>query len=177
MMDRMSSRSIYLVVLFAAMSYNAIAQTKVNWVTWEQAATLSKNEPRKIVVDVYTNWCGWCKKMDKTTFQNAEVVNYLNANYYAIKFDAEQKENIQLNDKVYKFVKSGRNGYHELAAEITFGKLQYPTVVFLDEKFEVIQPLAGFKDAEMFEMIMTYFGEDHHKTTPWNKYCAGYNND
>jgi thioredoxin-related protein len=176
MMVRKSSPGIYLALLFVAISCTAIAQTKVNWVTWEQAEMLSKDEPRKIVVDVYTNWCGWCKKMDKTTFQNEEVADYLNKNFYAVKFDAEQKADIRLKDKVYKFVKSGKNGYHELAAEITFGKLSYPTVVFLDEKFDVIQPLAGFKDAEMFEMIMTYFGEDHHKTTPWNKYCAGYNN-
>jgi thioredoxin-related protein len=177
MIVRLFRPGVFLTVLFAALSFNAIGQTKVHWVTWEEAEILCKDQPRKIVVDVYTDWCGWCKKMDSSTFQNEEVVSYLNENYYAIKFNAEQKEDIRVGDKVYKFIKSGRHGYHELAAEITFGKLSYPTIVFLDEKLDVIQPIAGYKDAEMFEMIMTYFGGDHHKTTPWKKYSSSYSNN
>ena len=177
MKDRNLATVVYVVVLLTAMSFNAIGQAKVNWVTWEEAVILSQDEPRKFVVDVYTDWCGWCKKMDKATFQNENVAAYMNETFYAIKFNAEQRDDIQLKEKVYKFVKSGRNGYHELAAEITFGKLSYPTVVFLDEKLDVIQPMAGFKDAEMFEMIMTYFGGDHHKTTPWKKYSTNYSSN
>jgi uncharacterized protein YyaL (SSP411 family) len=85
-------------------------------VTWEQAEALCKKEPRKVVVDVYTEWCGWCKKMDKATFQNEVIVKYLNENYYAIKFNAEQREDIHLKGKDYEYVKSmGGKGYHELA--------------------------------------------------------------
>jgi len=177
MMDRIFYPGYYIVVLFATMSFTAYGQAQVNWVTWEEAVILLQDEPRKIVVDVYTDWCGWCKKMDKSTFQNEDVVSYLNEHFYAVKFNAEQKTDIHLKKKVYKFVKSGRNGYHELAAEITFGKLTYPTVVFLDEKLDVIQPIAGYKDAEMFEMIMTYFGGNHHKTTSWKKYSNSYSNN
>jgi len=177
MIYRLLTPRLLFVVMYTAVSFAAYGQTKVNWVTWEEAVTLSKDVPRKFVVDVYTDWCGWCKKMDKTTFQDEAVVAYLNENYYPIKFNAEQKADIQIKEKVYKFVKSGRNGYHELAAEITFGKLSYPTVVFLDENLEVIQPIAGFKDAKMFEMIMTYFGEDHHKTTPWKQYSTSFSNN
>ncbi len=176
MIDWLFTPRLFVATLFAALSCTAIGQAQVNWVTWEEAVILIQDEPRKVVVDVYTDWCGWCKKMDKTTFRNEEVVSYLNDNFYAVKFNAEQKADIEIKEKVYKFVKSGRNGYHELAAEITFGKLSYPTVVFLDEKLDVIQPIAGFKDAAMFEMIMTYFGGDHHKTIPWKKYSTNYSN-
>ena len=148
------------------------AQSKVNWLTWEEAVELSKVEKRKFFVDVYTDWCGWCKKMDKATFQKPDIAKYLNENYYPIKFNAEQKGDISLNDKLYKFVKSGKNGYHELAVEITYGKLSYPTIVFLDENAKVIQPISGYKDAPMFKKIMSYFAEDHFKTTPWKKYVA-----
>ena len=177
MIDRMLTPRLLFATIFVAMSLTAIGQAKVNWVTWEEAVILLQNEPRKVVVDVYTDWCGWCKKMDKATFQNEEVATYMNEKFYAVKFNAEQKDDIHIKEKVYKFVKSGRNGYHELAAEITFGKLSYPTVVFLNEELDVIQPIAGFKDAEMFEMIMTYFGGDHHKTTPWKKYSTSYSNN
>ena len=67
-------------------------------------------------------------------------------------------------------MKTGQSGYHELAAEITFGKLSYPTIVFLDEKLNVIQPIPGYKDPTSLDKILKYFAEDYYKTTPWKKY-------
>jgi thioredoxin-related protein len=148
------------------------AQTAVKWLSWDEAIAMSRQEPRKFFVDVYTDWCGWCKKMDKATFENTSVATYLNSHYYPIKFNAEQRSEIKIHDKVYQYVSGGmRGGYHQWAAEITYGRLSYPTLVFLDENMKVIQPLAGFKEADELQKIMQYFAEDHHKTTPWNKYC------
>ena len=164
--------SIALISCFVCLYTTASGQ--VNWITWEEAQVKAQKEPRKIIVDVYTQWCGWCKKMDATTFDQAEISKYINKNFYAVKFDAEMKSEINLNGKVYKFVHSGASGYHELAAEITFGKLSYPTIVFLDEKFNLLQPLPGYKDAAALDMIMKYFAEDYYKTTPWTKYKEMY---
>ena len=173
---RVSDRiKIVLLTLFAILAISKVwCQEKINWLTWDEAIALNKLEPRKIIVDVYTDWCGWCKKMDKATFQDSAVVRYVNQNYYAIKFNAEQTDDIRIGDQVYQYVKKGTRGYHELAAQITYGRLSYPTIVFMSEKLEVIQPLAGFQAAEDFEMIMKYFGGDFHKTTPWKKYAASY---
>ncbi|MFK8105491.1 MAG: thioredoxin family protein, partial [Saprospiraceae bacterium] len=148
--------------------------SKVNWMTWEEAIKQSKIKKKKIFVDVYTDWCGWCKKMDKATFQKAHIAKYLNENYYPVKFNAEQKAAITVNNKTYKYVKSGRRGYHELAAMITRGKLSYPSIVFLDESFDVIQPIPGYQDHNKFEVIMTYFATDNHKKTPWSRYAKEY---
>lgn len=146
----------------------------IKWMTWQEATEKSKTQKKKILVDVYTDWCGWCKRMDAATFQQAHISNYVNAHFYAVKFNAEMKEDIEFNGKTYKFVKNGMRGYHELAAEITRGRLSYPTVVFLDEKLEVIQPVPGYKDALEFEQIITYFAKDEHKKTPWEKYQKEY---
>jgi thioredoxin-related protein len=143
---------------------------QIQWLSWEEAQELNAKEPRRFIVDVYTQWCGWCKKMDKATFQQPDISEYINEHYYPIKFDAESKEDIQLKDRVFKYVRSGHSGYHELAAEITFGKLSYPTIVFLDEGLNVIQPIPGFKDPASLDKIMKYFAEDFYKTTPWKKY-------
>lgn len=150
------------------------AVSAVNWLTFEEAVEKNKTAPRKIVVDIYTDWCGWCKRMDKTTFSQAQIASYLNENYYPVKFNAEQKEEILFNGKEYGFVSNGRRGYHELAAEITGGMLSYPTTVFLDEDMKVIQAIKGFKDADSFEQIATYFGGDYHKKTPWESYRKNY---
>ena len=160
--------SIALISCFACLCSSVSAQVK--WITWEEAQAKAKIEPRKVIVDVYTQWCGWCKKMDATTFDQPEIANYINKNFYAIKFDAEMKSDINLNDKIYKYIHSGSSGYHELAGEITFGKLSYPTIVFLDEKFNVLQPLPGYKDPASLMMIMKYFAENYYQTTPWKKY-------
>jgi len=164
---------IVLVITF--FSINLIGQDRIDWLSWEKALEKSKVEKKKIVVDVYTNWCGWCKKMDKATFQNPKIVEYVNENFYAVKFNAEQKEDIEFNSKVYKYVSSfGRRGYHELANEIMSGRMSYPTVVFMDENQRVIQPIPGFQDANTFEMIIIYFAENHYKTVPWQKFTRDF---
>jgi thioredoxin-related protein len=152
----------------------AVKDPVIQWITWEQALEKSKTHPRKIMVDLYTDWCGWCKRMDASVFHNNAIVNYVNQNYYAIKFNAEQKEEITFKGKTYRFVKQGMKGYHELAAEITRGRLSYPTIIFLDEKLEVIQPIPGYKEPLEFEQIITYFGRNEHQKTPWDVYQRNY---
>lgn len=147
-----------------------VDESPVNWMTFEEAIAKSKNEKRKIFIDVYTDWCGWCKVMDKKTFSRPDIAKYLNENFYPVKLNGEQKEDINFRGQVFKFVPSGRNGYHELAAALLQNKLSYPTVVFLDEDFNMIQPLAGYQKAEQFVKIIKYIGGDHYKTTAWKEW-------
>ena len=142
----------------------------INWLTLEQAIEKSKTEKRKIFVDVYTSWCGWCKHMDSTTFVSGAVAKYLNEHYYPVKFNAEQQGDIVFKDKTYHFKKSGTRGHHELAAEWLNNRLTFPTIVFLDENMTLIQPLGGYQDAVKMEAIINYFGTDSHKKTPWEAY-------
>lgn len=142
----------------------------VNWMTLEQALEKSKTEKRKIFVDMYTDWCGWCKHMDSTTFIHPAVAKYLNEHFYPVKFNAEQERDIVFKDKTYHFKKSGARGYHELAALWLNNRLSFPTVVFLDENQQLIQPVPGYQDAAKMEAIINYFGSDSHKKTPWETY-------
>ncbi len=154
--------------------FGQISTGQVNWITFEEAETKFQTEKRKIFVDVYTDWCGWCKKMDASTFQEDLIGEYLNDHYYSIKFNAEQKEDITFNGRTYKYVKYGKRGYHELALEILKGKLSYPSIVFMDEELTVIQPIEGYKGPERFKKIMTYFARDLHKSVPWKSYLQSY---
>ncbi|MBK8557509.1 MAG: DUF255 domain-containing protein [Lewinellaceae bacterium] len=147
-----------------------VESTNINWISIEEAIEKSKTEKRKVVVDVYTDWCGWCKRMDQTTFADPKVVEYVNANYYAVKFNAEQPKDIVYQDKTFKFKKNGSRGYHELAALWLNNRLGYPTVVFLDEDLNVIQPIPGYQTADKFQTILKYFGSDSHKSIPWETY-------
>lgn len=146
------------------------AQDHIEWITFEEAVEKSKKEPRKILIDIYTDWCGWCKKMDKDTYENQALVKYINKNYYAVKFNAEQKEDIVFDGHTFKYVANGRRGVHQLAAALTNNQLSYPTTVFMNEELQIIQPLPGYMDAQKMEPILTYIGEDAFKATPWLDY-------
>ncbi len=147
---------------------------EVHWLTWDEAVKLSETEasPKKMFVDVYTDWCGWCKKMDKDTFQNAEVAKYMSENFYMVKMDGEGKEPLTYKGKTYKYVPSGRSGYHELAAALMQGRLSYPTTIFLDEKMNMLSPLPGYHKAQPFLNIAKYFGDNVYLDKDWKTYEA-----
>ena len=168
------SYSKYVLLLFTALISITATGQEVNWLSWDEAAALAKNDknPKKIFVDVYTDWCGWCKKMDKDTFQNASVAKYMTDNFYMVKMDGEGKDPIEFRGKTYKFVASGRRGYHELAAALLQGRLSYPTVVFMDENLNMLSPVPGYQKPEPFLNIARYFGDDIYKKQDWKTYSG-----
>lgn len=139
-----------------------VSAEEIKWYTWDEAIELNKKEPRKLFIDLYTDWCGWCKRMDATTFKDPAVVKHINANYYPIKFDAEQKEEVVYNGHTFKFINSGRRGVHELAYSLLDGKLSYPSYVYLTEKVERIYVSKGYKQADQFIEELNYFTEEKY---------------
>jgi thioredoxin-related protein len=146
----------------------------VKWMSFEEALKKSKAEKRPIFIDVYTDWCGWCKVMDKSTFSDPTVAKLLNDKFYAVKFNGEQKEDVIFDGTTFKFVPSGRNGYHQLAAALLNNQLSYPTVVFLDEEFRMIQPLPGYRKAPEFHKIAQFIGDGYYKTVKWDDFQNQY---
>ena len=163
------------VLLVAAMSsIPEASEGAVKWMTFEDALQKSRTEKRPVFIDVYTDWCGWCKVMDKNTFNDPKVSKLLNEKFYAVKFNAEQREDVVFDGHTFKFIPSGRSGYHELAAALLNNQLSYPTVVFLDEEFKMIQPLAGYRQAPEFHSIAQFIGEGHYKTVKWDEWQKAY---
>jgi thioredoxin-related protein len=161
-----------LIALFTlTFCLHAQAQ-KIEWMSFEAAidAQAKADQPKKIFIDVYTDWCGWCKKMDKETFNNPEVAVYMQQHFYMVKLDGEGKKPIVFRGKTFSFVPSGRNGYHELAAGLMQGQLSYPTVVFLNEQAELLSPVPGYHPPESFMPIARFFGDNHYKTSTWEDY-------
>ncbi len=174
-MKKVQLLSIILVGFAMLLPVNPLgagAGEAIRWIGMQQAIELSekKNNQKKFFIDVYTDWCGWCKKMDAATFSDPMIGAFVNRYFYAVKFDAEGKESIKLKGQEFKFVAQGSRGYHELAAALLNGKMSYPTTVYMDEQFQMLSPVPGYLDKPTFSKIISYYGENHHKKTPWPDY-------
>ena len=173
-------KPLYRIALTTSLSLMSIilSAQSVNWLSWDDAMSKAQVEQRKIIIDIYTEWCTWCKKMEQTTFRDSVVVKYINDNYYAIKFDAQSKDPIVYQGKTYKFENGiWKGGYHQFAAAISNGQVKLPTVVFLDENASLLQALPGFRNALEMELMTAYFNGDHHKSTPWKTFVTAYQNE
>ena len=146
----------------------AAPKNKIQWLTIEQAYARNQTEPRKFMIDVYTDWCGWCKVMDKNTFTNQKVIDYVNQKYYAVKFDAEQTADVTLGTKSYQYQPQSKA--HGLAINLLNGQMSYPNIVFLDEKMGMIQPVAGYQEPQAFHKIIAFFGGNYHQKEQFEQF-------
>lgn len=142
---------------------------KINWISFKEAHELNQKAPRKVIIDVYTGWCGWCKVMDQKTFSQPAIIDYVNEHFYAVKLDAEQDADITVGGQTFR--KQGNA--HELAVSLLQGKMSYPSTVFLDEKMAMIQPIAGYLEPRMFHQIVTYFGGNYQTKEKFDDFKAG----
>jgi thioredoxin-related protein len=147
----------------------AVNDKEIQWMTIEQAEAAMAKKPKKVWIDVYTGWCGWCKVMDRKTFAHPEVIKYINQNYYAIKLDAEQQAPITFQGKVYNFRQE--NGVHELAVQLLQGRMGYPSSVIMNENFGQAYVFAGYQNVGATEGILRYFHDGTFKQTTYEQYA------
>ncbi len=165
--------SLYLLcsgILFSSLAQAQEIKTNkgIQWVSFEDAVASNSKSPKKIFVDMYTHWCGWCKRMDATTFEDPAVASYMNKHFYPVKFNAETKDSIYFKDKYFQYKPEYKS--NELAAILMNGKMSYPTSVYLDGESNLIGPVPGYLTAEQFLPVLRYFAEDIYKTTQWDDY-------
>jgi thioredoxin-related protein len=166
-----------LIALTVSVSCQAqdSATEPVRWMSFEEAVAKNEKEPKKIFFDIYTNWCGWCKKMDASTFKDMQVVRYMNENYYAVKLNAETKDTIHFKDKVFVF--KAEYKANELALSLLSGKMSYPSFVFMDEKYQLLSPVAGYLKTNQLMPMLTFFGENIYLQKSWEDYLKSQNHE
>jgi thiol:disulfide interchange protein len=125
------------------------AETEIQWVTLDELHELNKKEPRKVFIDIYATWCGPCKLMDKKTFADPEIVQYVNENYYAVKLNGEGKSQVSIFGKTMT----------EAELAYAFQIRGYPSTVFMTEELKPYQPVAGYIPAKEFLRMLKQFNE------------------
>jgi thioredoxin-related protein len=193
--------SLFVVLLF---SFSGIAQEKelINWVSFDKAVEMAQKTKKHIIVDVYTQWCGPCKMMSKNTFNNPVIAKYINENYYAVKFDAENFDTLAftlnipdtVKDKSGKVVKvktkrqplkfinpspkGTPRSVHQFAASILDNNLSYPSIVFLNDKVQRIDIVKGYHTPQQFEPIIKFIGSwTYAKKVPYDKYLVQFKSE
>ncbi|MEL6810439.1 MAG: thioredoxin family protein [Bacteroidota bacterium] len=143
-----------------------VTAQKINWMTMDEALAAQEKTPKKIFMDVYTVWCGPCKMMDRDTFSDKNVIEFINENYYAVKFNAEGPEEITYQgftytNPNYQPARKGRNAVHFFADAL---KLQgYPSIVFFEEDGKLIQALVGYRNPKEIEIYLKMIANDDYK--------------
>lgn len=138
-----------IITIFAFVFSSFVFGQQINWMTLEQATKASKENPTKpILLSIYTNWCGYCKKLDKETFVDANVTKYVNEHYIPVKFNAETKDMVSFLGINYTYISGARANY--LAYVLTQGRLSYPATVVLDSKGNTERIILGYRSPSDF---------------------------
>lgn len=143
----------FILTMFLALgAIAAQAQTKeIKWMSLDEALAMQKKNPKPIFMDVYTDWCGPCKMLDKNTFHDAAVVDHITKNYYAVKFNAEGNSEVTYKGKKYTnpgfdASRKGRNAMHQFAASLNLEG--YPSMVVLNKKGDIANTIVGYHTPE-----------------------------
>ncbi len=177
-MKRLRSLTFSLVALAASLMAtgvspaHAAAKDGVKWMTIEQALKAQEKNPKPIMMDLYTDWCTWCKRMDAYTFINKKVVKYLNEHYYAVKFNAEGRGKVTYRGSIFEPKKGERT--HPFALGVTKNQLSYPTIIFFDKEGGLFQPLPGYKTPAQLLPILKFIGSEAYKTESMEDFMKHY---
>lgn len=140
----------------------------VQWISLPQLQERMARQPKPVLVDLYTDWCGWCKVMDKKTYARTEVAQYINTHFYAVKINAESREAMTWQGKTYQF--NGQAGIHNLAIQLTRGQLSFPHTIFVVPGEPQPQAIPGYLEVPDMELLLKYFGEGRYGKEDFSAY-------
>lgn len=147
----------------------------VNWLSIKEAQQKNKEVQKPFIIDIYTDWCGWCKHMMKTTYSNAGIANYINSNFYPVKFDAETKDTIEYNGKIYKPTSKEPKTPHELAIKFLGTSLSYPSTMFVTNNFEYNLLSQGFIEDKKIEPLLIFMVENAWRNSVYDEFNKHFN--
>lgn len=167
-------KNLILIFLFLKGSLLTKAQESIKWISFEEAIILNKENPKPILINIYTNWCPVCKNMDKKTYSNKTIIKNINNNFYGIKMDGEGKEDITYKGHTFKFKQVEKTKNHEFAKLLMKGEPTYPTTIILNEKVEILENISGYISTYNFESMLAFYTDNIYKTKSWKEFLKNF---
>jgi thioredoxin-related protein len=143
--------AVVLLALAAAVPAHAQDKPQIQWLDWDAGIEQARATGKPILVDVYTDWCGWCKRMDRDVYARPEIREFLTTRYVTVKLDAEASDAARYQ---------GKNYSSSTLAE-RFKVTSYPTTIFLRANGDHILNVPGYVPADRFLLVLRYIGEGH----------------
>jgi thioredoxin-related protein len=140
-----------LGIMVFALSAVFPARAAVTWRGWDAGLSESGKSGRPVLVDVYTDWCGWCKRMDRDVYARSEVQDYLSRKFVVVKLNAEGNESVKYQGK----------GYTARTLAAFFGVTGYPTTIFLSGKGAHLGNVPGYIPPDRFLLLLRFIGDGH----------------
>lgn len=175
----MKTRHLLLFLSFLFFCTDISAQEEIKWLTIEQAEQQAREDSlnaKLYFVDCYTDWCGWCKRMDRDTFSDTLISKIINHYFYPVKFNAESTDSVIFNGKTYKNTnkRGGRGSAHQLAYFLLNNRLSYPSFSVLDSSGKLLTICPGYHKAQEFEIFLIFMGEGFYKETNFEAFSKDY---
>ena len=171
-MQKVLRYSLVLTIPLLLASFFPLKKEKLKWISLDELQTAYAKQPKPVIIDVYTSWCGWCKVMDKETYSNEKVAAYINDHFYAVKFDAESTDPVILGKKKYSYNPAYKA--NDLAVYLLSGRMGYPTTVLLASLDAQPAPLSGYLKPSELEAPVKYFGEGAYKKQDFPAFMKGF---
>ena len=161
-----------VIICFVCLS-GIVQSQEVHWMSFSQMQEAQKRAPRRVIVDIFTDWCGWCKKLDKDVYENPIIASYINQHFYALKLNAEKEGPIYFKNDSFKLEpNSPRKLTHKLATFLMNNRSAYPTTALLDEKLNIYSSIPGYMEPKEYDAVLHYFVGNVHLKQTWEEYKA-----
>jgi thioredoxin-related protein len=155
--------SIFAIAYYASLEHAPVSTNgAITWRSFDDGVALAGQTNKKLLVDVYTDWCSWCKKMDSEVYTDRNVVKLVHEHFVAVKLNAESDKSVTYHGRSFKESTLA----HEL--DVT----GYPTTIFLDEHATPITSVPGYSPAAHFANLLGFIGQDYYKSVTYQEYLS-----
>lgn len=169
------TKKLLLIIALGCLFAGYVSAQKIEWKTIEQAAKVNpKNSAKLYFVDFYTTWCGWCKKMDRTTFTDPTVSKILSAYFIPVKFDAEGSVEFVWNGVKYANAATapgGRASTHSFAKKMLGTQMGFPSFGIFASNQSQLTVIQGYQTPEDLVVMLWYFASGDYKHYAYEKYA------